>query len=129
MKKDSGLWIVYLVVVPIFLSFLGIAVLPVEKFGQPILLLIVSFTALATGIYHGKRSYAETFQGRYLPVYLPLFITVFLATIGMIVSKGFFGHDIWGLFVFALFPFLPNSFISAMMGKFLFAFAVKVRRG
>ncbi len=124
MKKDSGFLIVYILVVPLFLSFLGFAVLPVDKFGPPVLLLIVSITAFATGIYHGKRVYAATFYGRYLPIYLPLFITVLLATIGMIGSKGFFGHNIWALFAFALFPFLPNTFISALMGKFLFAFAV-----
>jgi phosphate transport system substrate-binding protein len=124
MKKDVSSLIVYIVVVPIFLSFLGIGVLPIEKIGPAALFLIVSITGLATGIYHAKRFSAESFYARYLPVYVPLFITVLLATIGMIGSKGFFGHDIWSLFVFALFPFLPNTFISAMMGKFLFAFAV-----
>lgn len=124
MQKDVISLVVYIVVVPIFLSFLGIAVLPIAKIGPPALLVIVSIAALATGIYHGRRSNIETFYGRYLPVYVPLFITVLLATIGMVISKGFFGHDIWVLFVFALFPFLPNTFISAMMGEFLFAFAV-----
>ncbi|MBT2681732.1 substrate-binding domain-containing protein [Bacillus sp. ISL-35] len=124
MKKDAGSLIVYIVVLPIFLSFLGFAVLPIERFGPPLLLLIVSIIAIATGIYHGKKSSAETFYARYLPVYVPLFTTVLLATVGMIGSKGFFGHDIWTFFVFALFPFLPNSFISAMMGEFLLVFAV-----
>jgi phosphate transport system substrate-binding protein len=124
MKKDVGFLAIYLVIVPLFLSFSGLAVLPIEKFGPLVMLVIISFAALFIGFRFGKRAQAASFYGRYLPVYIPLFLTVLLAAIGMIISKGFFGHQVWGVFVFALFPFLPNSFISALMGEFIHTFAV-----
>ena len=124
MKRDAGFLFIYLVLIPLFLSFLGIAILPIEKFGAPILLLIISVLALIIGFQFGKRQQAASFYGRYLPVYAPLLLTVLLAAAGMVISKGFFGHQVWGIFVFTLFPFLPNSFISAMMGEFIFTFAV-----
>jgi phosphate transport system substrate-binding protein len=124
MKKDSWFLVVCLVLMPLFLSFIGFAVLPIEKLGPPLLLGIISVVALILGFRFGKRPQATTFYGRYLPVYTPLLLTVLLAVIGMIVSKGFFGHDVWAIFVFTLFPFLPNSFITAMMGQFIYTFAV-----
>ncbi|WLR57409.1 substrate-binding domain-containing protein [Mesobacillus subterraneus] len=124
MKKDAGFLVIYFILFPLFLSFLGIAVLPIEKFGPQVILVIISFSALLMGFHYGKRPQAFSFYGRYLPVYIPLLLTVLLAAIGMIISKGFFGHQVWGIFVFALFPFLPNSLISALMGEFILAFAV-----
>lgn len=124
MKKDAGFLVIYLVVMPLFLSLLGIAVLPIEKFGPLIMVVLISTLAFIIGFRFGKRPQAASFYARYLPVYAPLLITVMLAAIGMIVSKGFFGHQVWGIYVFALFPFLPNSFISVMMGEFIFTFAV-----
>lgn len=124
MKKDFWFLAIYLMLVPLFLSFLGFAILPIEKFGPLVMLVIISLVALVIGFRFGKRPQAASFYGRYLPVYIPLFLTVLLAAIGMIISKGFFGHQVWAIFVFALFPFLPNSFISALMGEFIHAFAV-----
>lgn len=124
MKKDAGFLIIYLILIPLFLSFLGIAVLPIENYGPPIMVLIISILALIIGYRFGKRPQAASFHGRYLPVFAPLLLTVLLAAIGMIISKGFFGHQVWGIFVFTLFPFLPNSFISALMGEFILTFAV-----
>lgn len=124
MKKDAGFLFIYLILMPLFLSFLGIVILPIEMYGPPILLLLISILALMIGYRFGKRPQAISFYGRYLPIYIPLLLTVLLAAIGMIISKGFFGHQVWGVFVFALFPFLPNSFISALMGEFILTFAV-----
>lgn len=124
MKKDAGFLVLYLVVMPLFLSFFGIAILPIQKFGPQIMLLIISILAFFIGFRFGKRPQAASFYSRYLPLYVPLLLTVLLAAIGMIVSKGFFGHQVWGIFVFALFPFIPNSFISALMGEFILTFAV-----
>lgn len=124
MKKDAGFLIIYLIFMPLFLSFLGIAVLAIENYGPPIMVLTISILALIIGYRFGKRPRAASFYGRYLPVFAPLLLTVLLAAIGMIISKGFFGHQVWGIFVFALFPFLPNSFISALMGEFILTFAV-----
>ncbi|MBT2636794.1 substrate-binding domain-containing protein [Bacillus sp. ISL-39] len=124
MKNDAGFLIIYLILMPLFLSFLGMAVLAIESYGPPIMVLIISILALIIGYRFGKRPQAVSFHGRYLPVYAPLLLTVLLASIGMLISKGFFGHQVWGIFVFALFPFLPNSFISALMGEFILTFAV-----
>ena len=124
MKKDAGFLLFYLILMPLFLSFVGIAVLPIENYGPPILVLIISILALIIGYRFGKRPQAASFYGRYLPVFAPLLLTVLLAAIGMVISKGFFGHQVWEIFVFALFPFLPNSFISALMGEFILTFAV-----
>ena len=124
MKKDAGFLLFYLILMPLFLSFVGIAVLPIENYGPPILVLMISILALIIGYRFGKRPQAASFYGRYLPVFAPLLLTVLLAAIGMVISKGFFGHQVWEIFVFALFPFLPNSFISALMGEFILTFAV-----
>lgn len=124
MKKDAGFLVIYLVLMPFFLSLLGIAVLPIEKFGPPAMLVIISIVAMIIGFRFGKRPQATSFYGRYLPIYAPLLLTVLLAAVGMIISKGFFGHQVRAIFVFTLFPFLPNSFISAMMGQFIYTFAV-----
>ncbi|WP_170169052.1 PstS family phosphate ABC transporter substrate-binding protein [Mesobacillus subterraneus] len=123
MRKDAGFLFVYIVVVPLFLSFMSLALLPVEKYGPLILLLVISIVAAITGFRFGSRARASSFYEKYLPVYVPLLITVLIAGIGMVVSKGFFGHQIWVIFVFGLFPFLPNTFMSALMGQFLYAFA------
>ncbi|WP_353050148.1 substrate-binding domain-containing protein [Bacillus sp. ISL-41] len=124
MKKDAGFLIIYLILMPLFLSFLGIGIMPIENYGPLIMVLTISILALIIGYRFGKRPKAATFNSRYLPVFAPLLITVLLAAIGMIISKGFFGHQVWEIFVFAPFPFLPNSFISALMGEFILTFAV-----
>ncbi|WP_059170351.1 PstS family phosphate ABC transporter substrate-binding protein [Bacillus sp. FJAT-27445] len=61
-------------------------------------------------------------EKRYFPIFLPLFLTVFIAAVLMVFTKGNFGSDMWAVFVFLFFPFLPNSFLSVLNGQFLLVF-------
>jgi phosphate transport system substrate-binding protein len=125
--KSMTLMLLYYIGIPFTASFLGIFLgeLTIDKFGIYLFLAIFAISGLICGYFWGKgKSSTTTFQKRYLPLFLPLFLTVFITAILMILTKGNFGSGLWNVFVFLEFPFLPNSFISALTGQFLLVFLV-----
>ncbi|WP_052948783.1 PstS family phosphate ABC transporter substrate-binding protein [Mesobacillus campisalis] len=117
-------YLLHLLVTPLLISFIGLFLpMILGNAGRFLLLAIYAASGLAAGIHYGKNSGGKTsFWRRYLPAYLPVLITAFMAAILMLVTKGFFGHDAWAIFVFVFFPFLPNSFFSALNSEFMFIF-------
>jgi phosphate transport system substrate-binding protein len=108
--------------IPLALSILGISVNAFD-YGFYLELAFFSIGGFSVGLFFGKRNTATiTFQKRYLPIYLPLFITVVTTAFLMVLTKGFFGNNLWTVFVFLEFPFLPNSFISVLTGQYLLIF-------
>ncbi|RDU38998.1 phosphate-binding protein [Neobacillus piezotolerans] len=78
---------------------------------------------IGAGWYFAKHDRNELNGYRkYFPVFLPLFLTVFSAAILMAATKGHFGNDLWAVFIFLFFPFLPNSFLSVLGGQLMLAF-------
>ncbi|HJV32368.1 MAG TPA: substrate-binding domain-containing protein [Bacillales bacterium] len=123
MRSISLLLLCY-IGIPFAASFLGIFLgETVSEYGNYLILAIFAISGLIAGYFIGKgKKEAATFQKRYLPVYLPLLLTVSVAAILMLLTKGYFGNGLWNAFIFLEFPFLPNSFISAFMGEFLLVF-------
>ncbi|WP_210366963.1 substrate-binding domain-containing protein [Bacillus sp. REN3] len=115
--------IVYFILTPFLLSFAGLYVFSLDKFATPILSILFSSVGLFLGIRYGKQVEEKAFLKSYLPVYIPVLMVSLTAAVLMIVSKGFFGHDSWAVFVFMFFPFLFNSFMSALSGQFINTFA------
>jgi phosphate transport system substrate-binding protein len=122
--RSISLWLLCYIGIPFVASFLGIfSGETVSEYGNYLILAIFAISGLIAGYFIGKRkNEASTFQKRYLPVYLPLLLTVSVSAILMLLTKGYFGNGLWSIFVFLEFPFLPNSFISAFMGEFLLVF-------
>jgi phosphate transport system substrate-binding protein len=114
----------YYIGIPFGLSFLGVmSELTIPIFQNYLLLSVYTIGGLIAGYFFGKgTSEYSTFQKRYLPVFFPLFLTVFISTILMLLSKGNFGAPLWSVFVFLEFPFLPSIFISALNGQLLLVF-------
>jgi phosphate transport system substrate-binding protein len=122
MKKS--IYFLHLLVTPLLLSLVGLF-LPITlgNAGTYVLLVIYAAAGLAGGKHFGKNAVVKaSFWRRYLPAYLPVLVTTLTAAILMLVTKGFFGHRAWTVFIFMFFPFLPNSFFSALNGEFIFIF-------
>lgn len=124
MIKNAGNLFWYYAVVPFILSFGCFFLLTVEKFGPPALLFVISVIGFFLGRRYGRREIEVSLWKKYLPVFTPVLLISLLAAIGMLISKGFFGHEIWDGFVFILFPFILNSMIAGLSGMFLYTFAV-----
>lgn len=93
------------------------------QYGNLLSLVLIAAGGAYAGYTYGKKQEGiETFWRRYLPIYLPLAVTVLVASSLTLQSKGNFGDDSWSIFVFLLFPFFPNSLISALIGQFLYVF-------
>jgi phosphate transport system substrate-binding protein len=123
--KSVTLILLYYIGIPFAVSFLGIFLgeTTADNFSNYLILAVFAICGLIAGYFFGKGKWnTTTFQKRYLPVYLPLFLTVIVSAILMLLTKGYFGNSLWAGFVFLEFPFLPNSFISALMGEFLLVF-------
>jgi phosphate transport system substrate-binding protein len=122
--KNTLLILLYYIGIPIVLSFLGIfSEMSASSYGAYVLIVVYALGGLIAGYFFGKRKTdSATFLKRYLPIYFPLFITVFLVAILMILTKGYFGNNLWTTFIFLEFPFLPNSFISILNGQYLLVF-------
>jgi phosphate transport system substrate-binding protein len=122
--KYTSLILLYYIGIPITLSFLGIFTeTSSSNYGVYLLLAVYAIGGILAGYFFGKRKTdPTTFHKRYLPIYLPLFITVFIVAILMILTKGYFGNNLWSAFIYLEFPFLPNSFISILNGQYLLAF-------
>lgn len=81
-----------------------------------ILTAIFSIAAFLT-IHFGLRECPESFVMRYLPVCLPLFITLAAWAVCMVISKGFYGHRVFVALALVEIAFLPITFFMSFMGK------------
>ncbi|MFS0864824.1 PstS family phosphate ABC transporter substrate-binding protein [Fredinandcohnia sp. 179-A 10B2 NHS] len=124
MNKFLSLFLLRYILIPFALSFTGFITLSVSpEYGNFLGLLLFAAGGTYAGYTYGKKQVeTETFWRRYLPVYLPLAITVLVASSLTLHSKGNFGDDSWSVFVFLFFPFFPNSLISGLIGQFLYVF-------
>ena len=122
MNKVRWIFFIYILITPFILSLLGLVVMEADRYAVPLMIGLYSVSGIFLGIRYGKEEGGQTFYIRYLPVYLPLFITTFTAAVLMVISEGFFGHRAWSVFVFLLFPFLPHSILSGLIGQFIMIF-------
>lgn len=110
--RSVSLILLYYIGIPFATSFLGIFLgeMTADKFGNYLLLAVFSICGLIAGYFSGKgKNGSTTFQKRYLPVYLPLFLTVSSSAILMLPTKGYFGNSLWNAFIFLEFPFLQQT--------------------
>lgn len=121
MRNIPASFYVHILLTPLALSILGLLLSMGGDFTFILMLVIYAAAGFLAGKSIGIKSTAEGLASRYFPVYIPIFVTTLVAAILMVISEGFTGHDAWGVYTFMLFPFLPFSFIAALMGKFLLA--------
>ena len=115
-------------IVPLFTSLLCIVLFIFGFDGQlgiiP-LVLIFAVCLVAVALLMVKllaRNLPDSFIKRYLPVLLPLLITLAACAVCMVVSKGFIGHGVFIVLLFAEIAFYPVSFIMFLMGSPEFIF-------
>jgi len=89
------------------------------------LIFIVYFSVAAFfSVKLTAKKYPESLVARYLPVCLPLILTLAICAICMVISKGFMGHNVFATLLIAEIAFLPMSFIMGLTGNFEFIFII-----
>ncbi|MCH1627266.1 substrate-binding domain-containing protein [Ferdinandcohnia quinoae] len=122
--RSIGSVLFFFLLLPILLSFIGIFTSMVFSFLE-LFLVVYGIGGGIAGFYYAKNNRNEgTSRKQYFFVYLPLFITVLSATILMLLTKGYFGHFLWIIFIFLMVPFFPNTIFAGLMGEFLTIFLV-----
>ncbi|CEG27011.1 phosphate-binding protein [Bacillus sp. B-jedd] len=115
---------VFYVIFPVILSMtFGYLAVSVGEAGM--FIGVAGFLAggIVAGLYFAKNDRKDiTLFKKHFPVFLPLFLTVFAATVLMLATRGHFGNDLWAVFIFLFFPFLPNSFLSVQGGEIMLTF-------
>ena len=65
-----------------------------------------------------------SFAGRYAPVCLPLILTLVTCAVCMAISKGFTGHDVFGVLFIVEIAFLPMTFMMALFNNVEYVFVI-----
>ncbi|WP_254660935.1 PstS family phosphate ABC transporter substrate-binding protein [Bacillus sp. FJAT-27225] len=118
MKRNTILVLLYFLFVPFVISVgaLGLALALGEATSYYALFLYIA-SGIWAGVHFAKKdTEPKTSVARFLPVSLPALVAVSLGAVLMLATKGFVGENLWGVYVFGFFPFLPYNFITFLTG-------------
>jgi phosphate transport system substrate-binding protein len=82
-----------------------------------LVLTVVFIAAAFLSVQITSKEYPESFVMRYLPVCLPLLITLAVWAACMVISKGFYGHHVFGVMALVEIAFVPVTFFTSFIGK------------
>ncbi|MEH7391309.1 PstS family phosphate ABC transporter substrate-binding protein [Bacillus sp. JJ1474] len=118
MARRFGAMILYFGIIPCGLSFLPLAILGsgVENIMSSSLIPLI-IGGVACGILAAKKLNQPDKLKEALPLYfMPLLYTGILWVIFMIISKGFYGANLWSYFAISHIAFAPIFLIGSFMG-------------
>ncbi|MDP4083365.1 MAG: substrate-binding domain-containing protein [Bacillota bacterium] len=127
MKKNSLLLVLHFILVPFILSIAGIFLsMTITFYGYILVLLVHLVGGAISGYFFEKKTQLKplTSWKHFFIIYSPLFLTVFTATVLMLLTKGYFGNSLWNIFIYLEIPFFLNSALSSLNGQFLMIFFV-----
>ena len=94
---------------------------------QPIIACVIIAVFIAAAYYANKfigSNFPSGFTARYLPVCLPILITLMYVAVLMLTTKGLAGHSAFFLLIFSGMAFFPSNIVLSLMSYFNMLFII-----
>lgn len=109
--------LLYCGVIPFLISIVTLLLLMSDIDSVLLTVVIMVVSGLGTGFFAAKREILPVqFGKRYAPIVFPLALTLLLWMISTIISGGFYGSAVWGIYAFLQLPFGLMSILALFTG-------------